>query len=116
MYAIILTGGKQYRVRVGDRIRVEKIPSSEGEKVEIKDVLLVAGDQAPLVGKPFVPDAKVQARVVKQGKSPKILIFKKKRRQGYRRLKGHRQPYTELLIESLWLGNKLLAQHPEGNA
>lgn len=97
MYAIIRTGGKQYRVEPGEQLRVEKLDQKLGSSFEISDVLFVGGETAH-VGTPLVSGAKVGVVVTQHAKSPKILIFKKKRRKGYRRLKGHRQPFTELFV------------------
>ena len=100
MYAIVLTGGKQYRVQAGDRLRVEKLQMDLGTEYDITDVLLIGGDKT-IVGRPMVANAKVTAVVTQQKKDSKVIVFKKKRRQGYRRLKGHRQSYTELFIKSI---------------
>jgi large subunit ribosomal protein L21 len=97
MYAIIRTGGKQYRVEPGEKLRVEKLDHKLGSSFEITDVLFVGGENA-LIGTPTVSGAKVGVVVTQHAKSPKILVFKKKRRKGYRRLKGHRQPFTELFV------------------
>jgi large subunit ribosomal protein L21 len=100
MYAIIKTGGKQYRVQPGDVLRVEKLQNDLGDEIEIKEVLLVGGDKT-FIGEPTLSNAKVTAVVTNQARAPKVIIFKKKRRQGYRRLRGHRQLYTELFIKSI---------------
>ncbi len=100
MYAVIQTGGKQYRVAEGDTIRVEKLDGEVGSKVEFTDVLMVGGDKVE-VGKPRVDGAKVTAEIVAQDLAKKIVVFKMKRRKGYRNRRGHRQPYTELRIESV---------------
>ena len=102
MYAVIRTGGKQYRVAENDRIVVEKLGVEPGETVELADVLMLAEDgKAPAVGTPVLADAKVFAEVVEQARGEKILVFKKKRRKGYRRLKGHRQDATVLRITGI---------------
>lgn len=101
MYAVIKTGGKQYRVTEGQRLRVEKLPQGPGESVTFSDVLLVGSDAAPKVGQPFVAGASVSAKVEAQDRGPKIVIFKFRRRKNYRRKNGHRQPYTELLITGI---------------
>ncbi len=98
MYAIIKTGGKQYQVSAGDRLMVEKIEGNIGDSIELSEVLLVADGDAVTVGKPVVEGAKVVATITDQGKHRKIKVFKKKRRKGYRLMKGHRQPYTALKI------------------
>ncbi|MFQ5457375.1 MAG: 50S ribosomal protein L21, partial [Myxococcota bacterium] len=100
MYAIIKTGGKQYRVEVGERLRVEKIPGAVGEVVSLPDVLLVGGD-APQIGRPRVEKATVEAKIVEQDRARKIKIFKKKRRKGFESTRGHRQPYTCLEIQKI---------------
>ncbi len=100
MYAIIRTGGKQYTVRAGDTLRVEKLPRELGAEFEVDEVLLVGGDQIH-VGEPTVKNAKVTMVVTQQTRSPKVIVFKKKRRQGYRRLHGHRQYYTELFVKAI---------------
>ena len=100
MYAIIRTGGKQYTVRAGDVLRVEKLPKELGSEFELEEVLLVGGEEVH-IGEPTVPNAKVTVVVTRQAKAPKVIVFKKKRRQGYRRLHGHRQLYTELFIKSI---------------
>ena len=100
MYAIIRTGGKQYRVEAGDTVRIEKITEEAGSEFEVTEILAVGG-KATFVGEPTVKEAKVQVVVLKQSKLPKVIVFKKKRRQGYRRLKGHRQLYTEIFVKSI---------------
>jgi large subunit ribosomal protein L21 len=97
MYAVIKTGGKQYRVSEGDRIRVEKLEGDVGATVELTEVLMVGGDQVT-IGKPLVKGAKVTAEIVAQDRAKKIIVFKFKRRKNYRRKNGHRQPYTELRV------------------
>ncbi|MFW6198257.1 MAG: 50S ribosomal protein L21, partial [Acidobacteriota bacterium] len=94
MYAVINTGGKQYRVNEGQVLRVELLPEQVGDEVSLDSVGLVATDDDVLVGTPTVQGASVKARVVEVGKGPKVIAFKKKRRKGYRRKVGHRQPYT----------------------
>lgn len=100
MYAVIKTGGKQYRVSQGDTLRVEKLPGDVGAKVEFNEILLVGGEKV-VVGKPTVSGAKVVASIVAQDRAKKIIVFKMRRRKNYRRKNGHRQPYTELRIESV---------------
>jgi large subunit ribosomal protein L21 len=108
MHAIIKTGGKQYSVKPGDVIRIEKLDREPGEEVELTEVLFVGGDEQK-VGRPFVNGAKVTLVVTKQKKAPKVIIFKKKRRQGYRRFKTHRQPYTEVLVKNITFEGKAYA-------
>ncbi len=100
MYAIIRAGGKQYKVQAGDTVRVEKLEKNLGDQFDLAEVLMVGGDKA-FVGSPLVQGAKVTAVVTRQAKAPKIIVFKKKRRQGYRRMQGHRQLFTELFIQSI---------------
>ncbi len=100
MYAVIRTGGKQYRVSEGQTLRVEKLPGSAGDKVTFGEVLLVGGD-SPKIGQPLVNGAKVMAEIKAQDRGKKIVIFKFRRRKNYRRKNGHRQPYTELKITGI---------------
>lgn len=101
MYAVIKTGGKQYRVEEGQRLRVEKLPGNPGETIELDQVLLVAGGETPKIGQPLVEGAKVSAEILAQDRAKKIIVFKLKRRKNYRRKYGHRQPYTELKITGI---------------
>jgi large subunit ribosomal protein L21 len=100
MYAIIRAGGKQYKVQAGDTVRVEKMEKNLGDTFDLPEVLMVGGDKN-FVGEPLVQNAKVTAVVTRQAKAPKVIVFKKKRRQGYRRMQGHRQLFTELFIKSI---------------
>ena len=100
MYAVIRTGGKQYRVSEGQTLRVEKLPGGAGDKVTFGEVLLVGGD-TPKIGQPLVQGASVSAEIKAQDRGPKIVIFKFRRRKNYRRKTGHRQPYTELKITGI---------------
>jgi large subunit ribosomal protein L21 len=101
VYAIIQTGGKQYRVAPGDVLRVERLPGKRGDQVTLDQVLLVADDQDIRVGQPLVAEARVTGQIMRQGKAKKILVFKKKRRKNYRRRQGHRQLYTALQIQDI---------------
>ncbi len=101
MYAVIKTGGKQYRVSQGDRLRVEKLPGNVGDTVTLGDVLLVGSGEGVKVGSPLVSGAKVQAKIVAQDRGKKIIIFKFRRRKNYRRKTGHRQPFTALEITGI---------------
>ncbi len=101
MYAVIKTGGKQYKVSPGDVIRVEKIPGDPGQEIELNEVLLVGEGGEVKIGQPLVEGAKVIATIVEQGRSRKIIVFKKKRRKNYRRKRGHRQYYTDLQIKEI---------------
>jgi len=100
MYAIIRSGGKQYKVEAGDTLRVEKLEKELGSEFELDEVLVIGGEKT-FVGEPVVQGAKVTVVVTRQAKAPKVIVFKKKRRQGYRRMKGHRQMYTELFVKSI---------------
>ncbi|MDA8157547.1 MAG: 50S ribosomal protein L21 [Actinomycetota bacterium] len=102
MYAIIETGGKQYRVVSGQTMAVEKL-ESEGEVVFDK-VLAVGGDGNMVTGNPYVEKASVTAEVISAGKTGKVLVFKQKQRKGHRKLRGHRQPYTEVRIKEIKIG------------
>lgn len=101
MYAIIRTGGKQYQVACGDRLRVEKLEGNVGDSVDLDDVLMVVEGEEVKVGQPVLENAKVVAKIAEQGKNKKVLVFKKKRRKGYRLKRGHRQSYTALQIEEI---------------
>lgn len=100
MYAVIKTGGKQYRVSEGDRLRVEKLDGEVGGSVEFDEVLMIGGEK-PVIGKPVVEGAKVKAQITAQDRAKKVIVFKMKRRKNYRRKFGHRQPYTELQIKAI---------------
>ena len=101
MYAVIKTGGKQYRVAPGQTVRVERIPGEVGELVTINDVLLVSDGEQLKVGQPLLEKAAVSARIVEQHRAKKVLVFKKKRRKGYKRTRGHRQFYTALQVQDI---------------
>lgn len=101
MYAVIKTGGKQYRVAQGDKLRVEKLPGNIGDSVTLAEVLLVGSGEGVKVGAPLVGGAKVEAKIVGQDKAPKVIIFKFRRRKNYRRKTGHRQPFTALEITGI---------------
>lgn len=101
MYAVIKSGGKQYRVAPGDTIKVEKLPVSAGEKIELSEVLLLADEKGVKIGTPLVAGAKVTAEVKGQGRGPKVKVVKFKRRKHYRRENGHRQSFTELSITGI---------------
>jgi large subunit ribosomal protein L21 len=101
VYAVIETGGKQYIVEEGLNLRVEKVVGEKGEEVTFDKVLLVGGEGAPKFGTPLIEGASVSAKVVMQDKDRKILVFHKKRRKGYEKKAGHRQPFTEVKIEKI---------------
>jgi len=100
MFAIVKTGGKQYRVAAGDQITVERIAGEVGSEVSLAQVLALGGD-SPKVGTPTVADVSVRARIVQQPRGTKVVVFKKKRRKNYRRKRGHRQELTVLKIEEI---------------
>ncbi|MDD4343136.1 MAG: 50S ribosomal protein L21 [Eubacteriales bacterium] len=101
MYAIIETGGKQYKVQEGDSINVELLNAEIGDVVELDKVLLVSDGQGIKVGAPYVQEAKVQAKVQKHGKARKIIVYKYKAKKNYRKKQGHRQPFTNIVIEKI---------------
>src|SRR5262245_49175374 len=101
MYAVIKTGGKQYRVAEGETVRVEKLAGEPGATVTFEDVLLVAGGAEVKVGRPHVEGAKVTAEILEQDLERKVIVFKYKRRKNYRKRRGHRQPYTAVKITSI---------------
>ena len=101
MYAVVKTGGKQYRIAAGEKIKVEQIPADIGSEVVLDQVLLVGDGDAVTVGKPLVAGASVVAKVVSHGRGDKVRIFKMRRRKHYQKHQGHRQHYTELSVESI---------------
>jgi large subunit ribosomal protein L21 len=101
VYAIIKTGGKQYRVAPGDILRVERLPGERGDEVILDQVLLVAEGEQVQVGQPLVANAKVRGQIMRQGQGKKIIVFKKKRRKNYRRKQGHRQLFTALQVNEI---------------
>jgi len=101
MYAVIKTGGKQYRVAKGDEVKVEQLQGEVGDEVAFDQVLLTSNGENVEVGKPFLENSKVVGRIARQGKDKKIVVFKYKRRKGYRRKKGHRQHFTLVRIEDI---------------
>ena len=104
MYAIIKSGGKQYRVQSGEQLRVEALPAEVGASVSLEEVLLVGSGDDIKVGAPFVSGAKVKATVVSHGRGDKVKIFKLRRRKHYQKSQGHRQSYTELRIDDIVQG------------
>jgi large subunit ribosomal protein L21 len=101
MYAVVVIAGQQFKVQEGDRIRVSRLKAKAGESLTLDRVLLVSKDDETSIGRPQVDGAAVEASVLEHGKHDKITIFKMKRRKGYRRKNGHRQPYTELRIDGI---------------
>ncbi len=102
-YAIVQTGGKQYRVHTGDEFRVETLPGDEGDLVELDDVRMVSEDGEIKLGSPSIEGAKVTAEIIGNGKAKKVIIFKYKAKTRYRRKNGHRQPYTDLRVTDISL-------------
>ena len=99
--AIFETGGKQYKVSEGDIVFIEKLQNEDGETVKFDKVLAFFNKKDSKIGFPFIEGASIEASIVKSGKSKKIVVFKMKRRKGYRRKQGHRQPYTKIKIEKI---------------
>jgi large subunit ribosomal protein L21 len=109
MYAVIRTGGKQYKVAPEDVLQIEKIEGAAGDAVQFPEVLMIAGEGEPTVGVPLIAGAAVSAEVVEQGRGPKVIIFKKRRRQNYRRKRGHRQDLTTVRILDILTDVKVAA-------
>lgn len=103
MYAVIKTGGKQYKVSAGGKLKVETLPAEVGSEVEIKDVLMVADGDNVKVGAPMLEGASVKCTVLAHGRHDKVMIFKMRRRKHYRKTQGHRQNYTEIRIDGISL-------------
>lgn len=101
MYAVIETGGKQYKVQEGDTVFIEKLAAEEGSSVTFDKVVALSKDDAFTAGAPYVSGAKVTAKVEKNGKNKKIMVFKYKSKKNYRNRQGHRQPYTKVTIEKI---------------
>lgn len=101
MYAVIKTGGKQYRVGEGDLLRVEKINGEIGEVVEFDEILMIANGERVEIGRPVLNGSKVVGEIIEQGKGKKVIVFKSKRRKGYSKKQGHRQQYTVLKIKEI---------------
>jgi large subunit ribosomal protein L21 len=101
MYAVIRTGGKQYKVAAGGKLKVETLPAEVGSEIEISDVLMVADGDNIKVGAPLVVGASVKATVLSHGRGEKVMIFKMRRRKHYRKTQGHRQNYTEIRIDGI---------------
>ena len=116
MFAVIKTGGKQYRVQKGDVLEIEKLDVETGKTVTFDEVLLVESDGKTSIGTPLVKNATVKAEVVDTFKDKKVLVFKKKRRKQYRRTKGHRQEMTRIRIESILLGAARAAEKTDTNS
>lgn len=104
MYAVIQTGGKQYRVQPGDTLTIERIPGSEGDSIEFDQVLMFSTEEAVAVGRPLVEGARVNAKIVEHGRGEKLTVYKFKRRKDYRRRNGHRQELTKIEIGEIVTG------------
>lgn len=102
MYAVVRTGGKQYRVKEGDTLRVEKLEGKVGDAIELKDVIFIGDVDVPTLGKPTVAGAKIAAAIVQHGKARKVFNFRK-RKEGWKKIRGHRQPFTALKITKIAL-------------
>ena len=100
-HAIFETGGKQYRVKEGDEIYIEKLDAEDSTKIKFDKVLAILSEENPKIGSPYIKGATVTAKVIKSGKAKKIIVYKMKRRKGYHRKQGHRQPYTKVVIEKI---------------
>ena len=110
-FAVINTGGKQYKVSANDKLRIEKLPQEEGKSIEFKDVLLINNNQDMELGSPLIEGAKVEGKIVKQTKNKTVLIFKKRRRHNSRRKNGHRQKMSVVQITKIFgKGGKLLSE------
>jgi large subunit ribosomal protein L21 len=101
MYAVIRSGGKQIRVEPGVRVRLERLGGAVGDTIELGEVLMVGGEGDPRIGRPLVAGARAVATITAHGLGAKVRTFKMKRRKGYRRKYGHRQPYTEILVDRI---------------
>jgi large subunit ribosomal protein L21 len=101
MYAVIQTGGKQYRVKEGDILKIEKLEGGAGDRLTLDQVLMVKGENGTRIGTPTVPDARVTVEVIEQGREKKITVYKYKKRKNYRRKQGHRQAYTKVIVEKI---------------
>lgn len=101
MYAVIRTGGKQYKVQENQTLKVEKLDGTEGSQIEFDDILLFSNGETITLGTPKIENALVKAHILKQAKDRKKIVFKYKRRKGFRKMKGHRQMYTEIQIDSI---------------
>ena len=108
-----MTGGKQYRVCPGDKIRVEKLNAEAGSTVILDKVLVIGGEGETMVGAPYVAGASVAAEVVANGKADKVIVFKYKAKKDYRKKQGHRQPYTELMINGISVNGEAKSKAPE---
>ncbi len=113
MYAVVNTGGKQYKVGKGDSFRVEKLPGDVGSNVTFDKVLLFSDGETVRIGRPYLDDMKVSGHIVEQGKGKKIIVFKYKKRKRYKRKQGHRQPFTLVKIDGVMSGDAMLGGSAE---
>jgi large subunit ribosomal protein L21 len=104
MHAVFQSGGKQYRVAPGDSVLVEKVPGNPGDSVTFEKIILTSDGDQVNIGKPYVDNAKIEGRIIRQGKARKVIAFKFRRRKGYRKKIGHRQQFTQLKIENIHVG------------
>ena len=104
MYAVIKTGGKQYRVAANDKVTIERLAGEAGNTIEFTEVLMLGGEGEPKFGTPMIAGAKVSAEIVEQGRAKKVIAFKKRRRKNSRRKRGHRQEQTTVLIKTITAG------------
>ena len=101
MYAVIETGGKQYRVKTGDKLRLEKIHAEDGEQVTFDKVMLLGKDDGPVIGAPYIEGAAVTGKILEHGKEDKVIVFRYHRKKNYRKFRGHRQQYTLIQIDGI---------------
>jgi large subunit ribosomal protein L21 len=101
MHAVFQTGGKQYRVAPGDSVVIEKVPGNQGDSVTFDKIILTSDGEQVSVGKPYLENARVTGRIMRQGKAKKVIAFKFRRRKGYRKKIGHRQQFTQVQIENI---------------
>ncbi len=101
MYAIIENGGKQYRIIEGEKVKLEKFAGAEGDDIQIKEVLALNDGTKTIIGSPYIDGAYIQGKVVSHGRLKKVIVFKYKRRKDYKKKNGHRQHYTEFLVEKI---------------
>jgi large subunit ribosomal protein L21 len=101
MYAVIRTGGKQHGVQAGARLRIEKLPGDVGAEVVFQEVLVIENGENVSIGRPLVSGAKVTAKILRQDKAARVVIFKKRRRKGFHKKRGHRQPFTEVEVTAI---------------
>ncbi len=101
MYAVVKTGGKQYSVTEGMTLKVEKLAGEKGDALRLEEVLFIGGEKAPRIGAPRVDGAHIACEIVRQGKDRKVTVYKKKRRKGYEKKVGHRQPFTEIRVKKI---------------